>query len=95
MLKKFFWESVSPCLFMVLGFGAMAVAVKPGLAYDKCRDCHKTAMGKSCTSSDASNHCLNEGCRGYDHNREECAKCICVKLNRNECECETPSTTGN
>lgn len=94
MLKKFFWEGVSSCLFTVLGLCMIAVAVKPGLAFDNCRGCHKTTALYSCTSSDVSNHCSDEGCRGHDYNREECAKCVCVKITNNECECQSPSTTG-
>ncbi len=86
-------ESVSSFLFMVLGVCMMAVSAQPGLAFDKCRTCHYTSASVSCVSSDMANHCKDEGCHGYGHS-EDCAKCICVKLNRNECECQSPSTTG-
>lgn len=90
MLKKFFWESVSPCLFMVLGVCMMSVSVQPRL-FAKCAGhdyCSETTLGNACVYDAKTEKCKDSGCH-RQNNESQCDTCVCKEKNNDkECFCE-------
>lgn len=89
MLKKFFWEGVSSCLFTVLGLCMMAAATQPRL-FGKCTGhnyCSETTNNIACVYDNETGKCKDGGCH-RQNNEADCDTCVCTLESDKNCYCK-------